>query len=80
LGFNKFNGSFPASLFYLSHLKFLDLSRNSYQGHIPASSSLEQVPLQVLDPHNNLTSILPTKQGTREQALLAYIFHDKKRM
>ncbi|TVU16338.1 hypothetical protein EJB05_39897, partial [Eragrostis curvula] len=59
---NEFNGSLPASLFSLPNLKILDLSYNSFQGHISVSSSSEPVPLEVLDLRNNLMSILPTKE------------------
>uniref|UniRef100_A0ACD5UUF4 Uncharacterized protein n=1 Tax=Avena sativa TaxID=4498 RepID=A0ACD5UUF4_AVESA len=65
LGGNQFSGSLPVSLFALPHLKFLDLSCNNFVGHFPVSLSSEQVPLEVLNLHdNNMSGALPSERGT----------------
>ncbi|XP_066359976.1 receptor-like protein 15 isoform X2 [Miscanthus floridulus] len=53
LGYNRLNGSIPASLFELPHLEYLDLSENLLQGHIPIDLSRNLKKLQELDISRN---------------------------
>ncbi|KAM3371112.1 hypothetical protein ACQJBY_018468 [Aegilops geniculata] len=68
MSWNCLNGSLPASLFALPHLKILDLSLNDFDGHIPIGSFSGPISLEVLDlnwNHLNGTLLLRAFKNIR---------------
>ncbi|XP_044334752.1 receptor-like protein 13 [Triticum aestivum] len=72
---NSLNGSLPASLFALPHLKILDLSLNDFDGHIPISSFSGPMSLEVLDlSFNRLNGTLSAFKNIRNLHLVSNLF------